>query len=210
MIRMLPLEVGVCASADIPARRVSIMHKFASLGVVCLALSLAVGCSTYKETGGSTAAEVRQSRDAVALNTVSAFKKSDPSLTKFFDDAYGYVVFPSIGKGAVGIGGAYDDDGVVFRGGKAVGDATLSQGTIGFQLGGQVYSEIIFFATEHAFNDFTNGNLEFSAQASAVAADKGAAANADYEAGVAVFTQAKGGLMYEASIGGQKFSYSPR
>lgn len=174
-------------------------------------LTLAVGCSTYKETGGgATAEEVRASRNNAAQRAINDFRKSDASISRFFDSAYGYAVFPSIGKGAVGIGGAHDDDGVVYRGGAPVGDATLSQATIGFQLGGQSYSQIIFFADEHTFNDFTQGNLEFSAQASAVAATSGAGANADYAEGVAVFTHAKGGLMYEASIGGQKFSYSPR
>jgi lipid-binding SYLF domain-containing protein len=118
------------------------------------------------------------------------------------------VVFPSVKKGAAGIGAARGK-GVLFEGGEAVGRSTLSQGTIGAQLGGQTYREIIFFQDGHDVEQFKGGDFEFSAQASAVAATKGAAANADYDEGVAVFTMARGGLMFEASVGGQKFTYRP-
>ncbi len=141
-------------------------------------------------------------------NAIGVFKKSDTSLTKFFDTSAGYVVFPSVAKGAIGIGGAYGD-GQVFDKGSLIGEASLSQGTIGFQLGGQVYSEVIFFEDKASLEDFKKGEYAFSAQASAVAAAEGAAANAKYENGVAVFTIAKGGLMFEASIGGQKFKFKP-
>jgi lipid-binding SYLF domain-containing protein len=141
-------------------------------------------------------------------NAIAVFKKSDTSLTKFFDSAAGYVVFPSVAKGAIGIGGAYGD-GQVFDKGNLIGEASLSQGTIGFQLGGQVYSEVIFFEDKANLEDFKKGEYAFSAQASAVVAAEGAAANAKYENGVAVFTIAKGGLMFEASVGGQKFKFKP-
>ena len=144
-----------------------------------------------------------------ARETVSLFRKKDPSLKPFFDKAYGYAVFPTVGKGAVGVGGAHGK-GSVYTKGKFVGHASLTQITIGFQLGGQAYSEIIFFQDRKTFQDFTKGNFELSAQASAVAATAGAAANADYAHGVAIFTMAKGGLMYEASVGGQKFSFQPK
>jgi lipid-binding SYLF domain-containing protein len=140
--------------------------------------------------------------------TVALFKKTDSNLGRFFDGAVGYAVFPSVGKGGMGIGGAYGS-GVLCQGGKPVGKTTLTQVTIGFQLGGQAYSEIIFFESEKVLSDFKAGNFAFSGQASAVALTSGASANANYRMGVAVFTAAKGGLMFEASIGGQKFSYEP-
>ena len=128
-------------------------------------------------------------------------------VSPFFGSAYGYAVFPTVGKGGFGIGGAYGS-GLVFRGGRVIGETSLTQLTIGFQLGGQAYREIVFFRDERSFDDFKNGSFELSAQASAVVATYGASADADFENGVAVFTLAKGGLMYEASVGGQKFSYS--
>ncbi len=152
----------------------------------------------------------------------------------FIDDAYGYAVFPSIGKGGIGIGGAHGK-GEVFRGGKKVGKTKMSQITYGLQLGGQVYSQMIFFRDERAFDDFTSGNFEFGAQATAVALTAGAQASTstggggntsfgtdadsskvnasdkqyDGRSGMAIFTIAKGGLMYEATLGGQKFKYEP-
>ncbi|HYJ19724.1 MAG TPA: YSC84-related protein [Burkholderiales bacterium] len=147
----------------------------------------------------------------------------------FFSNSYGYAVFPTIGKGGIGIGGAHGK-GKVYAGGKHVGDTAMTQVTIGLQLGGQAYSEVIFFENKAAFDAFTSGNFEFGAQASAVAITAGASAQtgttgtttgasatqkdaataAKYSNGMAVFTVAKGGLMYEASIGGQKFSYTPK
>ncbi len=138
--------------------------------------------------------------------TVQTFKKKDPGLKRFFEKAYGYAVFPTIIKGAVGFGGAYGK-GQVFQRGTLIGSASLSQGTIGFQLGGQSYSEIIFFEDKVAFERFKRNRLEFAAQASAIAAEAGASAKAAYSKSVAVFTLAKRGLMYEASIGGQAFKF---
>ena len=141
-----------------------------------------------------------------AQHAIMEFKKADPSLKRFFNSAHGYAVFPTVGKGGIGIGGAYGS-GVVFAKGKVIGETSLAQLTIGFQLGGQAYREIIFFRDKATLEDFKNGNFELGAQASAVAVTLGASADADFENGVAVFTMAKGGLMYEASIGGQKFSF---
>lgn len=160
-------------------------------------------------------------------DTIKVFKNAGAS-GKFFKTAYGYAVFPTIGKGGVGIGGAYGK-GRVYRGGKHVGNTSMTQLSIGFQLGGQAYSQIVFFEDKRAFDEFTSGEFEFGAQASAVAITAGASAAAttggssagasggknnaktfgEYQKGMAVFTVAKGGLMYEASIGGQKFSYDP-
>ncbi len=115
-------------------------------------------------------------------------------------------MFPTVGKGGFGVGAAYGR-GLVFKSGQVIGQTSVTQLIIGFQLGGQAYREIIFFEDKSTFDDFKDGNFEFSAQASAVAATFGASVDADFDNGVAVFTLAKGGLMYEASIGGQKFSY---
>jgi lipid-binding SYLF domain-containing protein len=143
-----------------------------------------------------------------AQDTVAAFKKADPSIARFFGNSAGYAVFPTVGKGAIGIGGA-GGSGVLFEGGAAIGKTTLAQVTIGFQLGGQSYSEVIFFEDAASLGDFKKGNFALAAQVSAVALASGASANAKYERGVAVFTMTKGGLMYEASVGGQKFGFEP-
>lgn len=135
------------------------------------------------------------------------FIKSDDLMKSLFDNAYAYVIFPNIGKGAIGIGGAAGN-GIVFQGGAPIGSAKMKQVSIGFQFGGQTYREVIFFENEDALNRFKQDNFEFAAQASAVAVTKGASANVKYRDGVMVFTQEKKGLMYEASIGGQKFDYS--
>jgi lipid-binding SYLF domain-containing protein len=134
-------------------------------------------------------------------------KKSDPSIEKFFTESAGYAVFPNVGKGGIGIGGAHGK-GLVIVSDNAVGKTSLSQITIGLQLGGQVYAEFIFFKDETALGNFQRGNFELNAQASAVAVTAGASADADYNKGVAIFTNVGGGLMFEASVGGQTFKYS--
>jgi lipid-binding SYLF domain-containing protein len=166
---------------------------------------------------GPTLALLLVSRAALAADTeliedaratIETFKKTDPMLEKFFTSSAGYVVFPTIGKGAFVVGGA-GGHGVLFVKGQPVGKASLGQATVGLQIGGQSYSEIIFFENASALNDFKRGNLALAAQTSAVALAAGRAANANYERGVAVFTASKGGLMAEASVGGQKFGYEP-
>jgi len=150
-----------------------------------------------------SAAAVKKAEEAIAV-----FKKADPSITKFFEKSAGWAVFPSVAKGAIGIGGA-GGSGVLFEKGKAVGKTSLAQVTIGLALGGQEFAEIIFFENDLALTSFKGGNFALSAQVSAVAAASGAAATAKYSQGVAVFTVAVGGLMYEASVGGQKFGFEP-
>ena len=137
------------------------------------------------------------------------FKKADPGIETFFESAAGYAVFPGIGKGGFVIGGAYGK-GLVIVDEKVDGYTSMSQATIGLQLGGQKYSQIIFFKDETAIGHFRRGNFEFGAQASAVAITAGASATAAYDSGVAVFTRARGGLMFEGSIGGQRFKYTPK
>ena len=161
-------------------------------------------------------------------DTAKVFREAGES-GKFFSGSYGYAVFPTIGKGGVGIGGAHGS-GRVYAKGAYVGDTSMTQVTVGLQLGGQAFSEIIFFQDKRAFDEFTSGNFEFSAQATAVAITAGASAQASttgtsagasssknsatttgaYNKGMAIFTVAKGGLMYEATVGGQKFSYKPK
>jgi lipid-binding SYLF domain-containing protein len=148
-----------------------------------------------------------QDEDDVA-EVIQKFQEGDPGMQAWFREAYGYVVFPSVGKGAIGIGGARGK-GLVYEQGRLVGKSTLTQVTIGFQLGGQAFSEVIFFKDKTALDDFTRGNFEMGAQVSAVALTAGASADLAYNGGVAVVTATKGGLMYEASVGGQKFDYEP-
>jgi len=154
--------------------------------------------------GRALAAESVRSAEA----TVAEFEKADPSIKRFFHQASGYAVFPSIGKGGLGVGAAHGD-GVVFEKGRAIGQSTMTQVTVGLQAGGQEFAQVIFFETPAALERFKSGNFAFSANASAVALKTGASKSAKYESGVAVFTKAKGGLMYEASVGGQKFSFFP-
>ena len=134
------------------------------------------------------------------------FIKGDALMQSLFDNSYGYVIFPNVGKGAIGIGGAAGN-GAVFQKGTLIGMADMKQVSIGFQWGGQAYREVIFFETEADLNRFKDDKIEFSGQASAVAVTKGAAANIKYKDGVMIFSQTKGGLMYEASVGGQKFKF---
>jgi lipid-binding SYLF domain-containing protein len=151
------------------------------------------------------AAALAQSADA---SVIAKFKEKDPGMAKVFADAYGYVIFPTVAKGAIGIGGARGK-GDVFERGKQIGRSTLTQVTVGFQLGGQAYSEVIFFKDKTALDDFKRGNFEFDAQVSAIALTARASRDLAYNRGIAIVTIAKGGLMYEASVGGQKFSYKP-
>ncbi|HJS54517.1 MAG TPA: YSC84-related protein [Chitinophagaceae bacterium] len=134
------------------------------------------------------------------------FIQTDELLSKLFENAAGYVIFPNVGKGAVGVGGA-SGNGIVYEKGKIIGKAKMSQVSVGFQFGGQAYRELIFFENQETLDRFKKNKVEFSAQASAVAAKAGASANAKYRDGVMIYTQQKGGLMYEASVGGQKFKF---
>lgn len=144
-----------------------------------------------------------------AEQTIAKFKASDPDLALFFDKAYGYAIFPTVAKAGMGIGGAYGK-GSVYEQGKVIGFTTLKQASMGFQLGGQTYSEIIFFKDEETLDDFKKGNYELGAQASAIVVKKGASRDADFSEGVAVFTLPKGGLMFDVSISGQKFTYTSK
>lgn len=152
---------------------------------------------------------------------------TDAGSAEFFNDSYGYALFPTIGKAGFVVGGAYGK-GRVYAHDKHVGNTSMTQASIGFQLGGSGFSQVVFFEDKRAFREFTSGNFEFGAQAQAVALTAAASASANtggssagvsggknnaetkgkYHKGMAIFTITKGGLMYEASVGGQKFSYT--
>jgi lipid-binding SYLF domain-containing protein len=135
------------------------------------------------------------------------FIKADPLMGGLFEEAYGYVLFPNVGKAGFIIGGAAGN-GAVYERNNLVGMAKLSQLSIGFQAGGQAYREVIFFESETDMERFKNNQFEFAAQISAVAVTAGASANIKYAEGVMVYTMQKGGLMYEASVGGQRFEFN--
>ncbi len=178
--------------------------KNALLASLALIAILITGCQTAPKTQAD-----KDDLEMQAESTVVMFKTLDPPIASFFDAAKGYAVFPTIGKGGFGVGGAYGK-GVLYENDKVVGYCDLSQGSIGFQIGGQAYSEIIFFQTQHTLSTFKAGEFAFAAQASGVAVKAGASADAAYTAGVAVFTRPRGGLMGEAAIGGQNFTYEAK
>lgn len=163
---------------------------------------MTLGVMSFAQTAAKKQQLEEDSREAKA-----AFLEDDPDMQELFDSSYGYIILPNVGKGGFGIGGAAGN-GVAFQGGEQIGFAKMTQLTIGFQAGGQSYSEVVFFEDEEAFDRFLANNIEMSAQVSAVAAAEGASLNAKYIDGVAVFTRIKGGLMYEASVGGQQFKYT--
>ena len=164
-----------------------------TLGLALTATALAWDPQEVEELGAG-------SQEAVA-----ALLESDPDMQRFFDSAVAHVVIPTVGKAGFGIGGARGK-GLLYENGQPTAVVTLTQLTIGFQWGGQAYSEFLFFKDDVALQDFKRGNYELGAQASAVAVTAGASADADYSGGIAIFTQTKGGLMYEATVGGQKFA----
>jgi len=175
-------------------------------GIVILVILSLIGIGLQTANGQIGAWDPEAEKNC--NKTIEEFKDKNQKFDAYFNEAYGYAVFPSIGKGAIGIGGAHGK-GLVYEQDAIVGETSMTQVTIGFQWGGQAYSEVIFFKDREALRSFKNGELEFSGQASAVAVTAGASADIAYKNGVAVYTLAKGGLMYEASIGGQKFKYKP-
>lgn len=175
---------------------------FRSIKFTLLLIALAIGSFAVAQTSSKDKKIVADSKSAKA-----EFIRVDGQMSSLFANAYGYVIFPNVGKGGAGIGGAAGN-GTVFQRGAIIGKAKLTQLSIGFQWGGQAYREVIFFESKGDLDRFKENNIEFSAQASAVAATAGASANVKYANGVMIFTQIKGGLMYEASVGGQKFKYT--
>lgn len=172
------------------------------LAAALLALSVAA-CSVSPRAGYRA-----NQLDDVTQETVYRFQQTDPGIENLFRSSIGYAVFPTVGAGAAGVGGAYGR-GQVYENGQFIGYCDMTQASVGVQLGGQAYSEVIFFNSQDAMDWFKSGEFSFSGQASAVALKEGVSANANFRNGVAVYTQAKGGLMYQASIGGQKFRFEP-
>jgi lipid-binding SYLF domain-containing protein len=179
------------------------MRKLTITAACLLLVSLVLPACT---TTAPADPQAKQQLTSEAENSLQTFINKDPSLEQRVDNAYGYVIFPSIGKGGAIIGGAFGR-GVVYEGGDRVGYATVTQGTIGAQLGGQTFSQLILFENENRFERFKAEEFSFSAEVSAVAAKAGAAKKASYQNGVLVFVRSQGGLMAEASVGGQKFNF---
>ncbi len=178
-------------------KTISPLFKF----VIAIAILMMGG----KANSQSTSKEKKLVRDCSEAK--AEFITTDGLMANLFASAYGYVIFPNVGKGGIGIGGAAGN-GVVYEKGNIIGKAKLTQVSIGFQFGGQSYREVIFFESAADLSRFKENKIEFSAQASAVAVTAGVSANVKYKEGVMIFTQQKGGLMYEASIGGHKFNYN--
>lgn len=180
-----------------------ITHNRIQKNTLLLLLNLIFIYGAYAQVGGW-----KPELEKESLEALTQMLEDSPKLEVFKQKAYGYAIFPKVTKAGLGIGGAAGK-GIVYKNHKAVGSSKLKQASIGLQAGGQQYSEVIFFENKEAFDRFTSGKLKFDAQASAVAITEGASADMAYAEGVAVFTRIKGGLMYEASIGGQHFSYDP-
>ena len=177
-------------------------------------LAASLSCIFFVSAGDVTAElnpfkKTDKEKTADVEEAIKRFRAKDTSIGEFFKKAEGYAVFPNVGKGGMGIGGAYGK-GQLYQSGKLIGKTTLKQASIGFQLGGQTYSEIIFFETTKALEKFKSGKFELGAQVSAVAITAGAAAGAQFNNGIAVFTMTKKGLMYEAAVAGQRFTFKPK
>lgn len=180
------------------------MRQLLGLTLAVASLSFGVlGCATAPKTE-----EGKQDLRTATQNTLQRMEGQDPGLRQFIDNAYGYVIFPKVGKGGLIVGGAYGR-GEVYEQGQFIGYADISQASVGAQIGGQTFSELITFQNKHTLDKFVKGGLKFEASASAVALKSGAAAAAKYTDGVAVFVEPRAGLMAEAAIGGQSFSFVP-
>lgn len=177
------------------------MVKQLSLGA---AVALAAGCATTPDTPAE-----RDGLEQRAVATLDIMKARDPSLAPVLDDAVGYAVFPEIGKGGAIVGGAYGH-GVVFQHGRPVGFVELSQASIGAQLGGQTFAELIVLRDDAALDRLKSDNLDLGADASAVALTSGGGRGVQFEDGVAVFVMPRGGLMVDISVHGQKIDFSGR
>jgi lipid-binding SYLF domain-containing protein len=180
------------------------LHTFLfAATLACAALTTFTACHTAPSSSKGKA-ELIEKADA----SVSRAESRDANFKKRCHDSAGYAVFPKVGKGAVGVGGAYGK-GVLYEYGRPVGYCDLTQASVGASLGGETYTEIICFKDREALEKFKSGKFEFDAQASAVALEAGSSKEIPYREGVAVYTTSEEGLMLDASVGGQKFSYQP-
>jgi lipid-binding SYLF domain-containing protein len=177
------------------------LKSISIVAVLAVASVIPVACATAPESSAEKT-ELREESD----QAVAKARQNDAGLAQTLNTAHAYAVFPKVGKGGAGVGGAYGK-GVVYQGGKVVGYCDLSQATVGAQLGAQTYTEIVCFQNQQALQHFKDGDLAFDAQATAVAVDAGTGANASYRNGVIVYTTNEKGLMAEAAVGGQKFNY---
>ena len=178
------------------------LQKISMLKSVLILSMAFISMSSSAQSNKKDRRLVEDSRDAI-----KDFIHTDSLMKNLFSGAYGYAVFPKVGKGAFIVGGA-GGDGAIFQGDTAIGRAKMSQLTVGVQAGGQAYREVIFFQDKETLDRFKENKIEFSAQVSAVAAKEGGSANAKYANGLMIFTQQIEGLMFEASVGGQKFAFT--
>ena len=174
------------------------MMRFVSILVLAFMM---IGCSATPDTPEARDALAEQSQ-----STMDKFRDLDSRTNAFFGNAYGYAVFPKITKGSAGIGGAYGR-GVVYKGGQMTGYAGVTQGSIGAQLGGMSWSEIVFFQNRWAYDKFTSDEFAASADASWAGPDKGGANTLNYSDGVMIFTMDARGLSASAAIGAQQFNF---
>jgi lipid-binding SYLF domain-containing protein len=172
---------------------------------VGLAAALVFGLAAFGETGFAAQTDTQLVNES--RQTIAVYRQKDPGIDGFFRRSVAYVVFPGIGKGGLGIGGAHGT-GILFENNAPVGKVTMTQVSIGAQAGGEEFSEIVFYDVPKAVAELKQGHAELSGNLSAVALKQGAAAHTQFKNGVAVFTATKGGLMLEASVGGQKFDYA--
>lgn len=179
------------------------LFTVATLGLCAVGLTAPFGCATTPQSP-----EGRQDLKAAADQTVERMTARDPSLQDLLDRSAGYAVFPTVGKGGAVVGGAYGR-GILYQDGAPIGFVDLSQASVGAQLGGQSYSELIVFQSESALNRVKGGPFNVTADMSAVAVTAGAAASAAFNQGVAIFTIPKAGAMLEVSVGGQKINFVP-
>lgn len=179
--------------------------EFVKTALAAVLIAGLAACSSAPPTESELERRDQVMREEVQ-KSVTAFKRADPTIQTMFDSAHAYVVFPRIGKGGLVFGGSYGQ-GKVYQGGQIIGNAAVTKVSVGLQAGGQVFREIIFFQDQATLDRFKKGEFALSAEATAVVAADGAAASADYSEGVAVFVMPIKGLMVEAAIGGQKFSY---
>lgn len=185
------------------------MTRLASLLALATAAAAAtLGCESQPKSPEQTAAR-QASIDADANATVTRFRNEDPELKRFFDTAQGWAVFPRIAEGAFIVGGSAGD-GVLFEGGRIVGDVSVAAGSVGLQAGGGTFSQIVFFETPETLASFKANTFAFRGNASAFAVRAGGGAQAAYENGVAVFVFNPTGLMAQLSVGGQRFTFRPR
>src|SRR4051794_5875999 len=177
-----------------------------AIAVVAAALAAAVpqlGCNTAPKEPADQATLASASNAAL-----DGFKNADPSLSDLLDKAVGYAVFPDVGKAGFIAGGSYGK-GEVFENGKKIGYADITQATGGLQVGAQTFDELILFLRPQELSDFKSNEVKFAGNVSAVVVKSGAAATSDTSKGVIVFVRSKGGMMAEASVGGQRFRFQP-